>query len=116
LRFGNVVFSVAEIHRETPGLGSEIPTASVFSSPTTDAVLAGLSDARRRVLDLLLQGFPEKKVAATLNLSPTTVHNHITAIHRAFKVHSRSDLLVLLLATKGDANATLPPGSTPPGK
>lgn len=59
--------------------------------------LHNLSPAQRRVVELLLEGLPEKLVAARLNLSITTVHNHIQAVYRIFNVHSRSELLVLLL-------------------
>ena len=69
-------------------------------APSSKNVLGALSAAQQRVFDLLLEGLPEKKVAIRLNLSPTTVHNHIQAIYRIFKVHSRSELLVSLLRVR----------------
>jgi DNA-binding NarL/FixJ family response regulator len=56
-----------------------------------------LSEAERRVFELLLTGQPEKGIARRLDLSPHTVHNHVRAILRAFHVHSRAELLAELL-------------------
>jgi DNA-binding CsgD family transcriptional regulator len=55
-----------------------------------------LSDAQRRVFQLLLEGLPEKKIANRLVLSQHTIHNHTRAIFRIFGVHSRTQLVVAI--------------------
>jgi pSer/pThr/pTyr-binding forkhead associated (FHA) protein len=97
--FGSVVFLLSAITTEVE-VGSEVETTKRrIADPSTDIVQAKLSQAQRRVLGLILTGLSEKKVAARLGISPTTVHNHVQALHRAFKVHSRAELLVRLLKT-----------------
>ena len=46
-----------------------------------------------QTLCLLGRGLSEKEVAAELQLSPHTVHNYVKALHRAFEVSSRGELL-----------------------
>lgn len=53
-----------------------------------------LSRRMRQVLSLLAGGASEKEVAAALCLSTHTVHDYAKALHRAFGVRSRSELLV----------------------
>ena len=48
--------------------------------------------AHLRVLELLKKGLSEKKIAAALDLSPHTVHNHVREIYRICDVHSRAEL------------------------
>ncbi len=57
-----------------------------------------LTAAQQRVFTLLVAGLPEKRIASRLDLSPCTVHNHVVAIYRAYRVHSRAELLVLALS------------------
>ena len=52
-----------------------------------------LTPRQRQTLQLLLAGHSEKEVAAHLGVSPHTVHHYVTAIHRHFRVSSRSELL-----------------------
>jgi len=52
-----------------------------------------LTPRQRQTLQLLLAGQGEKQIAARLSLSPNTVHHYIKAIHRHFRVSSRSELL-----------------------
>ena len=65
-----------------------------LSAPEAEA----LSPRERSVLDALLTGQSEKHMAATLGLSPHTVHQHVTTIYRAFGVHSRAELMRACLA------------------
>lgn len=100
--FGNVSFvlTLAKPEPTDSDSNSEIETARCSDAPV---VLAkDLSKAQRRVLNLLMQGLAEKKIAAQLHLSSTTIHNHVQAIYRAFKVHSRAELLVSLLGPNGN--------------
>jgi DNA-binding NarL/FixJ family response regulator len=59
-----------------------------------------LSVAQQRVFRLVMEGLSEKRIAAQLRISPCTVHNHVTAIYRAYGVHSRAELLVRALSWK----------------
>lgn len=52
-----------------------------------------LSPRQRQTLDHLLAGDSEKQIAAKLQLSHNTVHHYVKALHRHFKVSSRSELL-----------------------
>lgn len=52
-----------------------------------------LTPRAREVLTCLVRGDSEKEIAAALALSLHTVHDHVKAIHRAFRVRSRGELL-----------------------
>jgi DNA-binding CsgD family transcriptional regulator len=52
-----------------------------------------VSPRQREVLELLHRGASEKEVAATLEISLHTVHDHVKALHRAYGVRSRGELL-----------------------
>ncbi|HUP21899.1 MAG TPA: helix-turn-helix transcriptional regulator [Thermoanaerobaculia bacterium] len=56
-----------------------------------------LSPAERRVLGHLLSGDQEKQIAAKLELSATTTHDHVKSIYRKFGVGSRAALMSLWL-------------------
>lgn len=99
VKFGSVTFLLTSLNAGNDDRDSEIETAKCLGPSVNNSLLA-LSRAQRRVLDLILQGLGVRKVAAQLNLSATTVHNHIQAIYRALGVHSRSELLVKVLAEK----------------
>lgn len=62
-----------------------------------DPGLVELPPRRREVLAGLLDGLSEKQIAVRLNLSPPTVHEHVTALYRHFGVESRGELLALFL-------------------
>jgi len=106
VRFGSVTFLLTSVNARDDDPDSELETTNLPGPglPLTNSLLA-LSRAQRRVLDLILQGLRERKVAAQLNLSATTIHNHTQAIYRALGVHSRSELLVKLLAEKQKAGS-----------
>jgi DNA-binding CsgD family transcriptional regulator len=59
----------------------------------SDMGLPELSPPQRSVLVRLLRGESEKQIAAGIYRSPHTVHSHVKAIHDAFKVSSRGELL-----------------------
>ena len=52
-----------------------------------------LSPRQRQTLQLLLGGNSEKEIAVQMGLSHNTVHHYVKAIHRHFRVSSRSELL-----------------------
>jgi DNA-binding CsgD family transcriptional regulator len=66
--------------------------------------LCELGQRQSEVLELLCEGFSEKEVAHQLSLSPRTVHNYVTALHRKLNAHSRAELVktgLRLLRRKG---------------
>src|SRR5262245_26321651 len=56
-----------------------------------------LSPRLRQTLACLMEGDSEKQVAGRLGLSPTTVHQYVTALYRRFGVQSRGQLLAHML-------------------
>lgn len=96
LQFGRIVctFSHQSIsanpHRDPP---STLPCESPAMIPNIEH----LSERKKRVLQLLLDGMSEKEVATKLELSPNTVHHHVTGLYRTFKVSSRGELLALFV-------------------
>ncbi len=53
----------------------------------------GLSPRMRQVLALLAEGQSEKQVAATLKISPHTVHDYVKMLHQRLGVSCRGELL-----------------------
>ena len=100
VRFGSVQFQL--LAYDEPLSGSELSEVStrLVKLPATaqPAKLELLSESQRRVLGLLLEGKAEKEVAAKLNISPHTVHNHVKEIYRKMEVNSRPELFSLFLA------------------
>jgi DNA-binding CsgD family transcriptional regulator len=103
LRFGDIAFTLIAAAEAPDGVTEEetdlgrgaAPPATSGGGPSNAA--ERLSLAQRRVFDLLKGGYSEKCIAARLKLSRHTVHNHVRAIYQAFKVHSRSEMLAILL-------------------
>ncbi|HEU5333238.1 MAG TPA: AAA family ATPase [Actinocrinis sp.] len=66
------------------------------SEPTT--TLAALSDAERRVVDLVAVGHTNREIARRLYVTPSTVEQHLTHAYRKLNVSCRADLVVALCA------------------
>jgi len=100
--FGSVLFQL--VNGELPKAADDdaLSHASTFivrsKKPPIAKLLAQLSEAQLRVLEQLKKGLAEKEVAANLDLSTHTVHNHTKAIYRKFDVNSRPELLALFMA------------------
>lgn len=56
-----------------------------------------LTPRERETLQYLLAGFGEKEIASKMILSHNTIHHYVKAIHKKFRVSSRSELLALWL-------------------
>lgn len=100
IRFAGVSFFVVATNGQEHAVDAPIETESA----DRDAFFVGepplserLSDAQRRVFDLLLEGVSEKRIAWRLSISRHTVHNHVRQIYSALDVHSRPELLVRFL-------------------
>ncbi len=55
-----------------------------------------LTPRQRQVLGQLAQGASEKELACALGMGAHTAHDHVKAIHRAYGVRSRGELLAQL--------------------
>lgn len=110
LRLGAISFVLNE-HAEEDGCSSLCGTASTRelpSLPNPDSPASPLSAAESRVLDLVLDGLAEKQIATRLHISRHTAHNHVRNIYRTLGVHSRAELLALLVRK----NRNVPGGVT----
>lgn len=63
--------------------------------------LYGVSNAQSHVLVLILQGFKQAEIANHLGLSRNTIKTHEREIYQILDVHSRSELLTLVLPNAG---------------
>lgn len=79
--------------------------------------LHALTPRRRQVLELLLDGDSEKQAAATLNIAPATVHEHVLALYRHFAVSSRAELMAWFIGRQHPRIDQPPPfsGAETPG-
>ncbi|HMP04011.1 MAG TPA: FHA domain-containing protein [Gemmatales bacterium] len=107
VRFGQVEFEVVAADSfDGSGKDTIRPTPALLAGITPEAEL---SEAQRRVFEMLFTECTEKEIAQRLGLSRHTVHNHVKVIFRIFNVHSRTELLAAALRSKKA-------GRTKPGK
>ena len=64
---------------------------------TEKDLLRDLTDREREVADLLANGLSNAEIADALYLSVYTVKNHVSNILMKFQVHSRTELVALIL-------------------
>jgi DNA-binding CsgD family transcriptional regulator len=83
--------------RELLGL-AHAESGRVFQTNAERACAPEYSPRERETLDLLLTGLSEKRIAATLGISPHTVHNYVKVIFRKAGVGSRAELMARMLA------------------
>jgi len=57
----------------------------------------GLTDREREILQLLIEDYTQKAIAAALFISPHTVDTHLRNIYAKLQVHSRSGAIVKAL-------------------
>jgi DNA-binding CsgD family transcriptional regulator len=111
VRFGHVGFLFSYVDPQDPDSDSDEETYRLNEEDAKGSqtiVIDGymLSPARRQVLEMLLDGFPEKRVARIMRVTQETVHSHVKAIYRACGVHSRAELLALFVKRDGDDRKT----------
>lgn len=63
-------------------------------------LVARVSPAQHRVLELLLTGMTEPEIAAKIDRSRHTVHDHTKAIYASLGVRSRVELVLLFAHPK----------------
>ena len=73
-----------------------------------DPAVGALPERLRQVLWLLCLGRSEKEIAHQLDLSPRTVHNHVSRLHSELKVHSRGELLSRAMKVGGFRPVAIP--------
>jgi pSer/pThr/pTyr-binding forkhead associated (FHA) protein len=100
LRFGRVSF---ELVREDEG-GKRARTGALSTerwkqkdSAAIFHAIRSLTSAERAVLKLMLKGHTHKEIGNQRHISIHTVNNHLRKIYQAFGVHSRAELLTLVL-------------------
>ena len=69
------------------------PSASARPAPPP---IPGLTGRQLDVLDLMMQGYSNKRICRALDLAEPTVKNHVSAILRALGVASRAEAIVLV--------------------
>ena len=98
--FGGVPFLLMSESHELECADSSIETADhrdKLRMVLPEPVASKLSWAQRRVLLHLVDGLSEKDTAERLKISPHTVHNHVRDIYSSLDVHSRAELMALIL-------------------
>jgi DNA-binding CsgD family transcriptional regulator len=78
-------------------------TVGMYVAQGAFAVLDRLSARQREILAALLRGERTPAIAASLFVSRSTVRSHLSALFRAFAVHSQAELLALLRSPKAVA-------------
>lgn len=71
------------------------PTAPP-EAPDTDAAIAALSEAERRVAGLAAQGLRNRDIALRLEITTSTVEQHLTRVYRKLKARRRTELRFML--------------------
>jgi DNA-binding CsgD family transcriptional regulator len=107
VRFGRVVFLVDRLSHYVPRPEFDEDQTAILrrgqNVPEDHPVRSVLTPGRLRVLACLVEGLTEKEVAARLNLSRHTVHNHIRDIYAHLGVRSRGELLAMFIPSNQDA-------------
>jgi DNA-binding CsgD family transcriptional regulator len=80
--------------------------------PSRFAALDDLPRRQRDIVDRLLRGERIATIADSMNITTSTVRNHLSQVYAVFGVHSQSELLVLL-RTDSDAVVRAEPRDRP---
>lgn len=75
----------------------------------TYSVLDGLSPRHRTIIAALMQGERTSAIARSQFVSESTIRSHLSAIYRAFGVHSQSELLSMLRMRNSSSAKAGPP-------
>lgn len=119
VRFGDIAFLVTAPDLDAEDLDSSLVTdvkPPTGGQRTATAAVDQLTEAQHRVFTFLVGGLSEKLIAARLRVSRCTVHNHVGAIYKALNVHSRAELMALVLCERKSAGRAANPAGTEPGR
>jgi len=72
----------------------------------------GVTERQGEVLALIMQGKSNKEICRVLQLSLSTVKNHVSAILKALKAHNRTEAVVAMSVTDDSRPMTQPHPST----
>ncbi len=102
VRLGRVVLEVIDENsvKQATAILEHRPTKIALGDAgrlAYEATIERLSETQLRVLRLLLTGQTEKEMAASLFVSPHTVHSHIQAVYRELGVTSRAELMAMFI-------------------
>src|SRR5262245_13818673 len=102
--FGKVTFLLTHVDENGVDPNSECDTDRCDDLGKTIHLdpVKFLSKSQRRVFAHLADGLSDKEIAEQLKVSPFTVHNHVTAIFRILKVHSRPELFARYVAHRDE--------------
>ena len=81
------------------------PSGAVVGHASLDTL--GLTARQRQVLDLLLQGKPNKAIAVELGVSVETVKDHVAAVLRCLGVTSRTQAVLAVAQIDGGRSSSL---------
>lgn len=99
VQFGGITFMLVRCNSDDE-VESDLETADHREPRQVlipEAVAARLTPAQNSVLLHLVEGLTERQTSAKLALSQHTVHAHVRDIYKLLDVHSRAELLALLL-------------------
>lgn len=75
------------------GLAADGDGQRTAGSPMASVTALGLPKRMSQILMALLAGASEKQIAASLSISPHTVHTYVKQLHKRLDVSSRGELL-----------------------
>lgn len=92
--------TLAKIAKDNMILARELwaTVSSSIDARESGPQTAGLSRRQTEIVALVAQGFSSKEIAAKLELSETTIRNHLSILFRKFNVSSRMALMNALRA------------------
>jgi DNA-binding NarL/FixJ family response regulator len=93
LVFAGGIYVPPEILRREDACAGQTSPAIRKGQPLSPSDL-GLTERQMDVLSLLMRGKSNKAIGRALDLSETTVKNHVTAILRALRVTNRAEAIV----------------------
>lgn len=102
LRLGLVVLQLVSTDTEFAGDDEDVETDRVDPEhagrpPIPEQYLAVLSPRQREIVDLIIEGSPDKQIAVQVGISIHTVRHHLKEIYRVLGVNSRTMLLAKIL-------------------
>ncbi len=75
-------------------MGVSEPQLRVRVCPRCSAELIALTDRRRELLELVLEGLEDKEFAERLHIAPSTAHGEIQQLYTEIGIHNRVRLAV----------------------
>jgi len=93
----------------SPVASTARPASRTHSVSDTYSVLDGLSPRQRTIIAALMQGERTSAIASSQFVSESTIRSHLSAIYRAFGVHSQTELLSMLRMRNSSCAGAGPP-------